>query len=121
MSVDSDDVDIDLFKDLLVVTSQSRGLKEGACEDRIIDKFKIPLDYMGSSASCVMFACLDGHGGSACVDYVVKQLPVSILSVIRNPMKRKANDSENLQNVLKKAFQVTDNNFLHVCLIYIYK
>ena len=110
-----DDVDIDLFNDLRVVTSQAKGTKDGECEDRVLDKFKIPLDYLDSSASCVVLGCLDGHGGTACVEYVQKQLPVSILSTIRNPMKRKGDDCENLQNVLRKAFQVTDNNFLHVC------
>lgn len=116
---EDDDVDIDLFQDLFVVSCQSKGSKETDCEDRVIDKFKIPMDFIGSSASCVMLGCMDGHGGSVCVDYVQKQLPVSILSVIRNPTKRKSTDSENLQAVIRKAFQVTDNNFLHVCVVYI--
>ena len=111
---DSDDLDIDLFNDLIVTFSQSKGLKDSDCEDRVLEKFKLPLEYMNSSASCVMIGVLDGHGGSACADYVIKQLPVSLLSVIRNPMKRKLSDSENLINVTKKAFQTTDHNFLHM-------
>jgi serine/threonine protein phosphatase PrpC len=111
---EEDDLDIDLFNDLVVSASQSKGLKDSDCEDRVLSKFKLPLEYMSSSASCVMLGVLDGHGGSTCVDYITKQLPVSLLSVIRNPMKRKMSDSENLINVIKKAFQTTDHNFLHM-------
>jgi len=111
---DEEDVDIDLFNDIKITISQSKGLKDGDCEDRVLDKFKLPLEYIGSSASCVMLGIMDGHGGSACVDYIRKQLPVSLLSVIHNPMKRKAADSDNVANVIRKAFQVTDNNFLHM-------
>ena len=96
---EDDDIDIDLFKDLVVVSSQSKGMKETDCEDRILEKFKIPLEYINSSASCVMIGCLDGHGGSNCVEYITKQLPVSILSVIRNPTKRKFADSETIINL----------------------
>jgi serine/threonine protein phosphatase PrpC len=111
---ESDDLDIDLFNDLVVVSSQSKGIKEGACEDRVLDKFKLPLEYIGSSASCVMMGVMDGHGGSACVEYVKKQLPVSLLSIMHNPMKRKSSDTDNVANVIRKAFQITDHNFLHM-------
>ena len=113
-ATEEDDLDIDLYNDLVVTISQAKGMKESDCEDRILDKFKLPLEYMNSSASCVMIGVLDGHGGTTCVDYVTKQLPVSLLSVMRNPMKRKLSDSENIITVTKKAFQTTDHNFLHM-------
>jgi serine/threonine protein phosphatase PrpC len=111
---EDEDLDIDLFQDLVVGISQKKGVKEGDCEDRVIDKFRLPLEYMDSSASCVVLGCLDGHGGSSCVDYIYRQLPVSILSVLRNPAKKRTSLAEDLHQVLRKAFQVTDHNYLHV-------
>jgi serine/threonine protein phosphatase PrpC len=109
-----DEVSIDIFNDIRVVSAQAKGAKEGECEDRVIDKFTLPLGYMNSSASCVMLAVLDGHGGSLCVDYVQKQLGVSVIAALRNPQKRKGSDSETLQTVLRKAFQNTDHNFMYL-------
>lgn len=107
-----EEVSIDIFNDIIVVSAQAKGSKEGECEDRVIDKFTLPLGYINSSSSCVMMAVLDGHGGSLCVDYVQKQLAVSVIAALRNPQKRKANDSETLKNVIRKAFNNTDHNFL---------
>ena len=114
-SSEEEDVEVDLFQDLIVVTSQAKGQKEGECEDRILPKFKLPMEYMNSSASCVMLGVLDGHGGRMCVDYITKQLPVSVIAAVRDPQKRKlASDCDNLKGVITRAFKATDNNFLYI-------
>lgn len=110
---EEEEVSVDIFNDIRVVSAQAKGMKEGDCEDRVIDKFTLPLGYINSSSSCVMLAVLDGHGGSQCVDYIQRQLAVSVIGALRNPQKRKASDSETLQNVFRKAFHSTDHNFLY--------
>lgn len=107
-------LEIDLFQDLVVGTAQYKGVKEGNCEDRIIPKFKIPLEYIKSSASCVTLGVMDGHGGSACVDYVSNRLGSNIISTARDFHKRNPSDSDTLQSVFRKSFSVTDSSYMKI-------
>lgn len=110
---DAEFVEIDLLRDLKVFSSQMKGLKDSACEDRTLPLFSIPLDRLGSASSCVMIGVLDGHGGSGCVEYMRKQLPGSILDAVKRPHKRKACDSESVQTVLREAFVGLDKAFMY--------
>jgi serine/threonine protein phosphatase PrpC len=104
--------EIDLFEDLDTVSCQKKGIKEGPCEDRIISKFRLSMQHLGSDESCVMLCVLDGHGGSFCVDYVTSELPKSLEHSLRNCSKRKHSSSENLRDVICKSFESVDSSFL---------
>lgn len=105
---------VDLLSHLIFGSAQSKGMKEGNCEDRIIRKFSVPVDKLESCSGCVMVGVLDGHGGSSCADYIQQQLPISISNSVSSAAKRSSSDSETLQAHLRSAFASTDSNFLYV-------
>lgn len=99
----------DFLDELVPHCAQSKGMKEGDCEDRIIPGFPFPLDRFPGCVSGLMFGVLDGHGGSSCVDYIQKQLPLAINSAFSAGPQ-----DESIPILLKRAFSSADSNYLYI-------
>ena len=101
--------DSNFLDELVPHCSQSKGMKEGDCEDRIIPGFPLSLDRFPGCVSGLMFGVLDGHGGSSCVDYIQKQLPLAINSALSAGPQ-----DESIPILLKRAFSSADSNYLYI-------
>ncbi len=104
----------DRLNQIAVYYGQAKGLKEGNCEDRVIAKFSATSGLCGRQVDCVVVGVLDGHGGSACVDYIQQQLPVSIKGELSSLLLEKLPATDEIQSCMRRAFYNADSNFLYV-------
>lgn len=105
---------IDILHRIESYYGQAKGMKEGNCEDRVLPKFQANIGELGDQTVCLVVGVLDGHGGSACADYIQQQLPVSIKGELNSMKPNVVALSEELQTCLRRAFYNADSNFLYL-------
>ena len=88
-----------------------KGIKAGNCEDRVLPLCEFRAN---DEVDCMMVGVLDGHGGSACVDYIQQQLPISVKGEFSSSSPIKASLPDIIQQNLRKAFHSADANFLYL-------
>jgi len=108
------EAEIDVFDELKSGVANEKGPKKERCEDFFIDKLKLPIGVLGESATCVVYAVMDGHNGSSCAEYATSHLGKNILSRLRDrPTGAKAvSDEVFLKSGLLGGFKQTEHNFL---------
>jgi len=112
------EMEMDLAKEVRAHAAQipGEGKDSSTTEDRHVTKELLPLDVIigsGEEACCYYFAMFDGHNGQQCAEYACHHLKNNLMSYMRQ-LKKGGDECEWLKKCLRKAFQQTDNNWLHI-------